>query len=162
MYAPLVDPAKQAAMEEMKFHSEPHRIRLRKDHSLDPPVFQSPIFKAKSKPKPQQSSVSIEQSPASKSQDYLALRRESREHIDYERAKEELNADKLQQALASRNEKEIRQLTEQIEKNVRRQEWKLAGAAPTDLQALQLHGSANDVIITSIRAKLALLSSSVL
>lgn len=159
MYAPVVDPAKHAAAEEMKYHSEPQRIRLRKDHSLDPPVFHSPVPKAKVKSKP---AISIEQSTASKSQDYLALRRESRDHIDYEKVKEELNVDKLQQALEGSNEKEMRQLTELIERNVRRQERKLAAAAPTDLQALQLHGSANDVIITSIRAKLALLSSSVL
>lgn len=157
MYAPLIDPAKHAAIEEMKYHSEPQRTRLKKDHSLDPPIFHSPVPKAKSKP-----AISIEQSTASKSQDYLALRRQSRDHIDYEKVKEELNADKLQQALEISDEKEMRQLTEQIERNVRRQERKLAAAAPTDLQALQLHGSANDVIITSIRAKLALLSSSVL
>ena len=159
MYAPTVDPAKQSAMEELKFHSEPQRIRMKKDHSLDPPVFRSPLpHKTKAKQPP----VTLEQNQASKSQDYLALRRQSRDHIDYERAQEELNPQKLQEMLDNGDEKEVRQLTEVMEKNARRQEMKLSGAAVTDLQALQLHGSVNDVLITSIKAKLALLSSSVL
>ena len=163
MYAPTIDPDKQSEMEEMKYHSEPQRVRLKKDHSMDAgaaAVYQSPQPRGRAKTKqPVQEPTSPH---ASKSQDYLALRRQSREVIDFARANAELDPSRYQSLIESHpDEKDVRQVTDQMEKNARRQEVKLLAASPTNLQAIQLNGSVNDVIISSIRAKLALLSASV-